>query len=576
VTTCYLDPDDEITGAVARIRAVEDGEAIVVLPPGSRIATSRINFRLLAREAEQKGLTLVAVSDEPGVRALAISAGLPAYDSVAAATSGLAEFARQDRRLAERLGTAPRMAPDDRPITRPPDSRAAGRPPTESGPRTPPAGSGLPAEATRVLPVPSAPPSPEQRPRPRPRADAPPMDDQDYAASYTRPRRRRRRWALSPLIAIVLLIALVGVALYGAYNLIPTATITVRPQLTAVGPVSGTVIADPQVAVVDAGAGIVPAQRLQLPLSVSDEFESTGIRVATIRATGTVEFRSENTVEVVPIAAGTRVQTGAGVVFETTAAVEVPVADFGSGTPGLASAAVRAVRAGPRGNVAAEAIRVVPSELAARRIFVSNPQPTTGGERRETRVVAATDYEAAVAALRGQLDDRLAAALADPANTPRGLTIFAASATIGGAVPEPQQPAIVDTVGETFTLTVNATATVLAVNEAQVDEVMVEQLRALVPPTSTIVDQSVEISHTPGEVDGQTVVFSASANASAYRTLNREQLVSEIRGLPLTEARAIITRYGSAELSVWPDFIDRVPDQPARINLTILPPTEGT
>jgi hypothetical protein len=89
VTICYLDPEDEITGAVARLRGVSDGEAVLVLPPGSRIATSRINFRLLAREAEQNGLLLVAVSDEPGVRALAISAGLPAYDSIAAAESGL-------------------------------------------------------------------------------------------------------------------------------------------------------------------------------------------------------------------------------------------------------------------------------------------------------------------------------------------------------------------------------------------------------------------------------------------------------------------------------------------------------
>ena len=55
----------------------------------------------------------------------------------------------------------------------------------------------------------------------------------------------------------------------------------------------------------------------------------------------------------------------------------------------------------------------------------------------------------------------------------------------------------------------------------------------------------------------------------------REPLVAEIRGLPVADARAIIARYGNAELSVWPDFVDRVPDQPARINLTILPPTEG-
>jgi hypothetical protein len=68
-TTIYLEPDDEITGAIARLRAVTDGEAIVVVPVGSRIATSRINFKLIVREAAERKLNIAAVSDEPSVRA---------------------------------------------------------------------------------------------------------------------------------------------------------------------------------------------------------------------------------------------------------------------------------------------------------------------------------------------------------------------------------------------------------------------------------------------------------------------------------------------------------------------------
>ena len=102
MTVCYLEADDEITTAIGRIRAVEDGEAIIVLPPGSRIATGRINFKLLAREASERHLTVVAVSDEPQVRALAISAGLPAYDSLADRRAGAGQLPR--------AGSAPRRA----------------------------------------------------------------------------------------------------------------------------------------------------------------------------------------------------------------------------------------------------------------------------------------------------------------------------------------------------------------------------------------------------------------------------------------------------------------------------------
>ncbi|HUR16378.1 MAG TPA: hypothetical protein VMZ33_03765, partial [Candidatus Limnocylindrales bacterium] len=94
----YLELDDEITGAIARLRAVTDGGAVMVVPAGSRIATSRINFKLLAKEAADRRLNVVAVSDEPSVRALAISAGLPAYDTVANGEHALATFREQDRR----------------------------------------------------------------------------------------------------------------------------------------------------------------------------------------------------------------------------------------------------------------------------------------------------------------------------------------------------------------------------------------------------------------------------------------------------------------------------------------------
>ena len=47
----YLDVDDEITSAAARIRSAEGRRVALVLPYGSRVATSRINFRLLARDA---------------------------------------------------------------------------------------------------------------------------------------------------------------------------------------------------------------------------------------------------------------------------------------------------------------------------------------------------------------------------------------------------------------------------------------------------------------------------------------------------------------------------------------------
>ena len=78
----YLDIDDEITSAAARIRAAEAVRIALVLPAGSHLATSRINFRLLAREAQGRSRQLMIVAPDASARALAASAGLPVFASV--------------------------------------------------------------------------------------------------------------------------------------------------------------------------------------------------------------------------------------------------------------------------------------------------------------------------------------------------------------------------------------------------------------------------------------------------------------------------------------------------------------
>jgi hypothetical protein len=68
---------DEITTAIARLRASEDIRVAFVLPTGSRLGTSRINFRLLAREAQELPRQASIVTTEAGVRAIAVSAADP-------------------------------------------------------------------------------------------------------------------------------------------------------------------------------------------------------------------------------------------------------------------------------------------------------------------------------------------------------------------------------------------------------------------------------------------------------------------------------------------------------------------
>src|SRR5512142_2225872 len=78
----YLDADDEITSAATRIRDSSDSKIALVLVAGSRVATSRINFVLLAREARKRNKSLSIVTSDPSTQSVARSADLAVFATV--------------------------------------------------------------------------------------------------------------------------------------------------------------------------------------------------------------------------------------------------------------------------------------------------------------------------------------------------------------------------------------------------------------------------------------------------------------------------------------------------------------
>src|SRR4051794_40403523 len=102
----YLEVDDEISSAASRIRSAEQDRLALVLPHGSRVATSRINFRLLSRDAIEHDKRLSIVSADAATRALAASAGLPVFASVAEYEGAEAGAAATGSAAAGLAGTA--------------------------------------------------------------------------------------------------------------------------------------------------------------------------------------------------------------------------------------------------------------------------------------------------------------------------------------------------------------------------------------------------------------------------------------------------------------------------------------
>ncbi len=577
----YLDVDDEITAAASKIRAAEPSHIAIVIPPGSHIATSRINFRLLAREAQTRNRRLSVVAPDAASRSIAGSAGLEVFASVGAFETSLHDA---DSQAGEAGQVA--AAPDAAEPREPSDaalaaaaaaSVAAVGPPAKAGARR--RKSATPADATprpdesSAQPIgaePAAPGAPVPvAPAPVTAASGPKPRQAARAATIVAPAGRRRSRGL--LIGVLVIAGLVVAAGIGAAIYLPTATIAVTPRPEQVGPVELTVSSDPAATAVDVEGGVVPATTVTFPVSVSQSFPATGKRTEETRAAGQVTFDSVNTVGPVAVASGSRVSTLGGIVFATTRAVTVPKATVAGTTikHGTVSVPIRATKAGPEGNVDPGEITQVPDFLSTQQVSANNAKATSGGSRTEFTIVTAKDVDAAKAALQVEATRSFAADVAADEGVPEGQTLFPETATLGPISYDPNPDSLVNDEVETFELTATATGSATAVDVAEVEAIAAQRLTSQVAAGAQLVPDSAQVSIGDPIVTGSVVTFPVTATGSQIRPLDAAALKADVLGLPIDDARAALERYGTVTITVWPDLVTSIPTIDSRVTLTV-------
>lgn len=576
VSLIYLDVDDEITSAANRIRNETTMRVALVLPSGSRVATSRINFRLLAREAQAHGHDLYIVAPEAATRALAGTAGLPVFATVreleaemadeegpgagggpAAATGAAAGAVADGDARTSGDGLAPRPRDMATPIVERPRTPAASPVDGLTGRRAEVAGrprgvlSGRSAAAADLPVVAGA----------RSRVD------------------RRVGWL--PILAVIVVVAFVG-GFVGA-QLLPAATIVVRPKVEPIE-LTFNVTADPAATAPDAAAGIVPATQETIPLDASGDYSATGKKVTETKATGTVTFSSYNTGASNTIPAGSIVSTQSDRQFVTRDTVILPPATLVGTPPQLTvvpstgDSFVTAVKPGTSGNVAAGAIKIVPPGENPVVTKVANKAPTSGGTHTETSIVSQKDIDKALADLTTQIDAAFDHLLAEPAQILPDLTIFPETKSRTAVVPSVDPKTLLGDQVESFSLGVTATGSVTAVDETTVSALATARLRSTVAAGRDIVKDSVSATVGQGKVQGTQIVFGVKAVGQQVRRLVAADLRDQVKGLPVAEARTTLEAYGTTTIDLWPGFISSIPTNDFRINLTIAGavPIEGS
>ena len=557
VSIIYLDVDDEITSAANRMRTATDMRIALVLPAGSRVATSRINFRLLAREAQSHQHDLSIVAPEAATRALAASAGLAVYATV--------------RELEEAL-EAPGDAGEDVPAA---DSATmiAGGPPAPDRGRSGrgrdmarPAGDRAP-EPPDETPAPgSGRPGPDARTRVG-LAGRSAAADLPVVSGARRVAGPSRGWVI---VVVVVLIAFVG-GFLGA-QFLPSATIVVTPRVETIGPLTFDVTADPTATSPDVTAAIVPASQPTIPLEASGDYAATGKKVNETKATGTVTFSNYDFLRSNTIPVGSIVATQADTQFVTRQTVILPPAALladSSVVPQTGDSPVTAVKPGTGGNVAAGAIKIVPSGENPIATRVTNKAATSGGTHTESLIVSQKDIDKAIADLTRQLDAQLDQLVSEPGQILPDVSVFPETKSRTPGVADPDPTTLVGQAVQRFSLGMTATGTVTAVDEAAVSSLATARLRAAVGPGRDLVKDSLKVTVGKGRAQGPDIVFPVQATAQQVRRIAAADLRDAIRGKPLAQARSALEAYGETTIDLWPGFVSSIPNYDFRIDLTI-------
>jgi Baseplate J-like protein len=537
----YLEPDDEVTSVVRRLREADASRVVLVASGRTKATTSAVALRLLAQVAAEEGCELALVAD-PGARALAAEAGIAAFASVADANVE---------------GAVPAAPP---PAARAPIHvvRGAGEPAAPDQPAALAAAAAVSLatrlDETQSVPVQAAAPAKATRAPARP-----------PTSSRVRP-RAARTVPRAAIAAILVLLLLAGAAFA---SVLPGATVTIHPDPLAVGPESYSV--RPPVQPSDTE-----------PLESTKQGEATGHRTRRTAATGVVTLYNYSPV-VVFVPQGTIVSADGVVLFATRQAVSVPDSAFFFA--GTADVEVEAVDKGTAGNLPDQAINTVEDEEIDRQLRQGAPQnrrvrnfgPTEGGSETELNVVRRTDVLQVRNAINRDLESQLSGVLtADPerlyptVDTPRA-EIPVPEDLVGHVSEEPFTFELTGTipVDRTFVWREDAEA------EAQAAFLADE---GAVPPNTELAPETIEVDLGEASLDGESIVVQATVTADAVPAVGQEELDTlrqELAGMSAADAQEALASIGPSTVDLWPGWVDRLPRLDWRITISVQPAEGG-
>lgn len=370
----YLEPDEEITSIIDKLRDLKDAKSIfLVAPKDATITQSVVNLKILKKEAESLGLDVGLVSQEDIARNLAGQVGLAVYESIDSPRPIL-EPRKDEPNLNDVIEID---MSEEKPLKPPPGVNVhyySGKTDTRD--------------------------KDKQKVRLQTHSQAAPISPQRYSEPIITKPKKPRKWLVK------LIFILIGIIIFGFlfYYFYPKATVDLMVKSTPIEE-NIEITIDTSIDKVGEDSKTIPGEILTIKDEISQEFEATGKKDVGEKATGSVTL-SNGAGTVAEIPSGTQLESSDGYIFVTTSAVSVPAATASvdaSGnvqkTPGTADVSVEAGKAGDKYNISQGSFSVANFST----VSAANSSDFSGGSSRQITIVSQDDIDNAQSKLEEEL-----------------------------------------------------------------------------------------------------------------------------------------------------------------------------
>jgi hypothetical protein len=552
----YLEPDEEITSVVDRLKAIDDQEVAIVVPKRAGILQSIINLKLLRRQSEAMGKRLSIVTTDKTGRNLASAVGLTVHQR-------LPEVDKVTKTAAvDKPGTPVAIAFKKKPeAVKPPTLETHAIEDAAPSKSDTAKDKGVKSENTGGIAVPVKKVTSKEKAQPAPEA----LDTTKKVSAKKRTAvASKRKLSLAPLLRrrrflLVLTAGILAFAAVSGYVFLPKATIAVAPTTQPLE-ASSPVIFSARATAYDQKTNTVPSKVIEITKDASATVDTTGTSNAGEKASG--ELVVVNTLsKTQPLVTRTRFEAPNGRIFRTQSAVTVPAG-------GQQKVSVTADDGGEDGNLPAGTRLSVPGLGGSDAVYGQVETALSGGTSTPGSEVAKADVDKARAALAisaaengfAEAKQKLAVGFAmSPQVVATTILASTASPKIGSA-------------GKTVTVTGRVQVRYFTYAEEDYRKVRETALNGKVPTGSDVVDAATKLSFAATNVSADTLTGTLIVQTAVTQQVSKEEIKRAVEGKSLESAREALRALGINEVKITlsPFWVRAVPKRDRNVTIIFI------